>query len=217
MKVFIFDFDGTLVDTMGILARKASLLINKHYGMDKEDASRAYLRTCGLPFRAQLELLFPSDPRNDSVSLEFEEWKNGIYGKRIPLRPKAEEILALLKEHDKRICISSNNLQEYVERVVVSWNVEFDLVLGWDGKGFRKGFPHFEKAKGTFGVSRDEMAFIGDSLNDLKLAGEYGIPFIAMGFTFPRVHFMKEDPGTLYCEDFGKLRRYLSRIIPELR
>jgi hypothetical protein len=51
--------------------------------MDIKNAKKAYIETSGLPFRVQLEFLFPHDPKNLNVSMEFEEWKKNLYNSKI--------------------------------------------------------------------------------------------------------------------------------------
>ena len=47
MRLIVFDFDGTLVDTMEAYAEKASELIEKFYGVPREKARKMYLETSG--------------------------------------------------------------------------------------------------------------------------------------------------------------------------
>lgn len=58
--LILFDFDGTLVDTMPAHSKLAAEVINKYFGINKKLAYKKYIETSGLPFEKQLEIIFPS-------------------------------------------------------------------------------------------------------------------------------------------------------------
>src|ERR1700690_988871 len=74
-KVLLCDLDGTLIDTMPVLADLATEVMVGMYGVPKTLARELYLATCGLPFIAQLEDIFPGDARNREASNLFEDMK----------------------------------------------------------------------------------------------------------------------------------------------
>src|SRR5262245_24445985 len=74
------DLDGTLIDTMPILADWASEVLAETYGMPRPLARELYLATCGLPFCQQLEAICPGDPRNAAASDRFEARKPALCG-----------------------------------------------------------------------------------------------------------------------------------------
>jgi beta-phosphoglucomutase-like phosphatase (HAD superfamily) len=64
----MWDFDGTLVDTMPSHTKLASEVINKHFGLPKEKAKQEYLKTTGSPFDIQLKMIFPkSDGKKKKI------------------------------------------------------------------------------------------------------------------------------------------------------
>src|SRR5262245_26643638 len=74
-KVLLCDLDGTLIDSMPILADLATEVMEERFGMPRVLARELYLATCGLPFVKQLEQIFPGDPRNAEASAIFEQRK----------------------------------------------------------------------------------------------------------------------------------------------
>ncbi len=71
VKLVVFDLDGTLVDTMGSFANHAATLMERHYGLLHETGYSQYMKTSGLPFKQQLEVLFPRNHKNASVAHQF--------------------------------------------------------------------------------------------------------------------------------------------------
>ena len=75
-KAYLFDFDGTLVDTMPGFADIAGKVMHRyHPEISFEYARQRYLETSGNPFFKQLEIIFPGDPTNPEKARIFEETK----------------------------------------------------------------------------------------------------------------------------------------------
>ncbi len=194
VRLVVFDLDGTLVDSMSLYAEKAGELINKHYGLEKDKAIKLYLQTSGLPFLEQLNLLFPQEhQKNKRVAELFENWKMEVI-KGLRIKEEGGEVLEELRKRGIITAISSNNLQEYVEKIVRNSGVEVDFVLGWDGKDFKKGKPHFSLLEKKTGIHRKHFLFVGDSLRDLILAKESGVGFVALEGAFKEEDFKSLEP-----------------------
>jgi len=193
-RAVMFDFDGTLVDTMSGFADIASDVMHRRYGHDLATARHDYLRTSGLPFRQQLELIFPGDPRNDDAASEFEATKQeGFFAERFDDDVKAA--VAGLQRKGLRCIVSSNNFQELVDRFVArETDVRFDLVLG-ARPNFYKGADHFRHVREVLGLAEDELVFVGDSLKDGQKASATRVRFIARTGTFTADDFARAFPG----------------------
>ncbi|GAH91182.1 unnamed protein product, partial [marine sediment metagenome] len=80
IKAVIFDFDGTIANTMPFLTELAIKVITENYNISKDKAKTRYIETIGMDFASQLETIFPGNPANQQVSTIFEERKvNGIF------------------------------------------------------------------------------------------------------------------------------------------
>ncbi len=109
-KVVVFDFDGTLVDTMELYAERASELMEEYYGIPKDRAVKLYWETAGLAFKDQMEVLFPGNQNNVAVVELFEKWKSTII-KDVTLSEEAREVLFRLKTMGLIVAVSSNNIE----------------------------------------------------------------------------------------------------------
>ncbi len=178
VRLVIFDLDGTLIDTMGDYTNKASALIAEHFQLDSCLARNLYIETSGLPFRRQLEQLFPGNYKDDQVAALFEEWKNDYLADGISLPSNIRRTLHHIRRAGLRIAISSNNMQKHLENLTPGWPV--DLAMGFVDDRFCKGEPHFVWLEQHFGIARDYMVFVGDSLNDLILSTASGVSFLAL-------------------------------------
>jgi len=203
-KAILFDLDGTLINTMEGFADLAGELIERDFGVDFVSARRNYITTSGIPFKHQLEVMFPGDLRNYDVQKEFEERKQNVF---FNTAPDDDTILALtrLKELGIKVIVSSNNYHEFVLKYFNKYNrFSFDMILGYKD-GFAKGKDHILHVVKTFDISRKDMIFIGDSLHDGEVAGEFGIPFIGRIAIRTRDEFLLKFPNILCVDRIGEI------------
>lgn len=203
--VIVFDFDGTIVNSMEAFANIAAEVMPKRLPIDSETARRRYLETSGIPFFQQLELLFPDDPANASTAEEFELAKLEGYLDE-PLFEDAVETVQHLRSRGIKVVVSSNNFQNLVDRFVGETGIEFDMVLGFK-QNFAKGADHFAHIIETLGVDREKIAFIGDSIKDGERAQNFGIDFIGKEGIFTREQFSKSFPDAKVISTLADLKR----------
>jgi phosphoglycolate phosphatase-like HAD superfamily hydrolase len=202
-RLLLCDLDGTLIDTMPILADLAATVLTESYGMPRPLARELYLATCGLPFCQQLEAICPGDARNAAVSDRFEAAKPALCrSARMPADTR--RALITLQGRGVRIVVSSNNGVDNVEAFARDSGFAFDLVLGF-GDGLAKGAPHIARAEQAFGVRREEMVFVGDSLHDGDIASNERLSFVGVAGTFSRERFTLRFPNLPVVQRFGDL------------
>lgn len=203
-RVVVFDFDGTIVNSMDAFADIAAEVMPKYFPIDRDTARFKYLETSGIPFFEQLEVLFPGDPANKAAAEEFEMAKlDGYFDE--PIFEDAAETVQHLRERGIKVVVSSNNFQHLVDRFVGETGIEFDMVLGYKD-GFAKGAPHFAHIERTLGVDKKEIAFVGDSLKDGEKADSYGVLFIGKEGVFAREDFQRRFPGARVIENLAELK-----------
>lgn len=204
-KAIIFDFDGTLVDTMHIFADVASRLIFEHYGLERELARQKYFETSGLPFCKQIEIIFPGHNLNQKITSAYETEKIEATSDIIMER-ETREALKTLKDRGYELAVSSNNFQHNISRFVENNRLGglFRLALGFKD-GFGKGREHFDFIKNELGLDSREMIFIGDSINDARLAKENSIDFMGKTGTFAKKDFVKFDKSIKCIENISDL------------
>lgn len=197
IQAIVFDFDGTIANTMPILERIAVTLLQKNYGISKDLATRGYISTTGLPFVQQIELLFPKHSLNQKVVAAFERKKlENIFEQ--PLFADTSETLDTLRARDYFIVISSSTIQptieEYCKRVGIAELL--DLMLGFS-PGFEKGKAHFDQVCKHFDINPGSILFIGDSIKDAERALEHHTSFIGRTGMFSREEFVKVVPDCI--------------------
>lgn len=203
-KAYLFDFDGTLVDTMPGFADIAGRVMHQfHPEISFEYARQRYLETSGNPFFQQLEIIFPGDPTNPQKARIFEDTKiEGFYKSRFT--EEVKDTINKLRASGHIAGIASNNFQELIDRFVANGGLEFDIVLGFR-PGFEKGKAHFDFVRQKYGLSKGDLTFVGDSLRDAEKAYNYGISFVGICGTFQRGDFIKIREDIVTIESMKEL------------
>jgi phosphoglycolate phosphatase-like HAD superfamily hydrolase len=203
-KAYLFDFDGTLIDTMDGYADIAGTVINRyHPEMSFDEARRKYLETSGVPFFQQLEILFPGNKTNAEKARIFEETKKeGFFNERFS--DDVRYTINTLRERGFIAGVSSNNFQDLIDRFVEREGLEFDVVLGYRN-GFEKGKTHFDYVMRKFSLKEDELTFVGDSLKDAERAIGSNIHFIGLCGTFEMRDFHEIDDTIITISNIKEL------------
>ena len=176
--VVMFDLDGTLIDTMGDFADIAADEMARAHGYDFAHARRRYLETSGIPFRQQLEVIAPGDPRNQGVSDRFEQRKIDASNSAMMDEGTVAGLRALLAA-GVRLVVSSSSAQHHVDHFAERSQrafpqLSFALALGF-GHGLAKGAPHVTRVLEALAVVRERLLFVGDSIKDGDIAREMQI------------------------------------------
>jgi len=203
-KAYLFDFDGTLVNTMSGFADIAARVINRfNPEIPVEKARARYLETSGNPFFQQLEIITPGDPANREKARIFEETKiEGFFNSTFT--SDVRETINELRARGHIAGIASNNFQELIDRFVENEKLDFDIILGFR-KGFEKGRAHFDYVREKFNLEKEDITFVGDSLKDAEKAFAYGLKFVGICGTFKRDDFLKIREDIVTIENIKEL------------
>ena len=212
-KAVVFDFDGTLVDTMQSFADTAADVMSTTYAISFADARRRYLETSGIPFFQQLEVIFPDDSRNEASAAEFERRKLEAFFEE-SFDDDVRNTLARLRVEGIKVAVSSNNFQHLIERFVDRDDVQFDAVLGCK-ENFFKGKDHFEWLRSNLDLGADDILFVGDSLMDAVRAKESGVAFVGRTGTFTAEAFTDAHPGIPTIDRLAELQNVIGVMRPK--
>ena len=195
MKAYLFDFDGTLVDTMEGFADIAGEVIHKfHNDMSYKDARRRYLETSGVPFHQQLEIIFPNDADNKEIVSIFEERKQeGFF--LAEFSQDVKDAINGLRARGDYAGVSSNNFQDLIEKFVSTRDLEFSVIMGYRSEEFQKGKDHFDYFISEFDIAREDLTFVGDSIKDAEKARDNNIAFIGVKGVFSQGDFDSVIPN----------------------
>ncbi len=179
-KLIIFDFDGTLADTLGALMRISNRLAPE-FGYpqigDEQLASLKYLSSWEiiklskvalwkLPFLLKrVKEEFPAEVRN------------------VRLFPGAIELLNTLKAQGYTLGIVSSNAEQNIRSLLAQNQIEnlFDFVASASTFGKGKAIGKLLK---QYKCPKSDAIYIGDEIRDIQAARSIGIRVVAVGWGF---------------------------------
>lgn len=191
MDAILFDFDGTLLDSMGPKSRLAVEIFGRYLVLrDPELARQRFLETSGQPFIVQTRLLFPEvgEPIRERITEEYHMLVRGLK----PHLKVFEEVPQVLGELHKKysLAISSSSRSDELNYWVDQYGLRpyFAAVLGTDGE-FHKGKPHIEFIRQQFNPAK--IYVVGDSPADMAAAVAAGAIPIGRAGTVPETALRK--------------------------
>lgn len=186
--VVLFDFDGTLADTMATIVEVASeVLVN--WGMAPEELGDVS-RLVGPPFpQAFCEVygLSWEDALDVTERYRLVYTKKGV--EAWPVFPGVAQLLESLHARGRRLGVVSSKRVDLVKRGVMDNALGdlFDVCLGRTGDEGSKASRILEAVR-QLGVDIDDVVYVGDRYYDVEAAHMAGVPCIGVlwGETAPR-------------------------------
>jgi len=221
IKGIIFDFDGTVADTMDYLTDTAVKLISnvmkqaEVYKLSTGEVRKKYIETTGLPFFEQLKILFPEKEEKEieKIAKIFEKEKekeifkyNLVYG--------VKPTLKFLKKKGIKVFLCSSTREEIVKQYCYNKGVDkyIDEIMG-----LKEGLKKMEQIKyilRKYKFDHREVIFIGDSLRDKLIADEIGISFLALSGTFRYEEFVNRKIDVIHkITDLIKIIKFSEKVI----
>ena len=197
-RVFVFDWDGTILDSMERKYCNFSEILKKtiethhHMIIDIELLKSCYVELSGAPRKEivnkiseRLGMEF-SDALHNDFSFALTE-KNKIDLLDVELFKDALEFLKMLKHNGKILYISSsvpNAELSYLAKKMLPIKLYQYMsgIYGTDGS-FKKGKGHFNKIISNERVEKDEVIFFGDDVMDVNLGVAFGVDTVLVNRT----------------------------------
>ena len=195
MQAYLFDFDGTLVDSAPDLTRALDLALN-----------RAGLPGVGLELGKQMvghgagklvERALQHVTNEQSVTMEsplcrlllsvFLEEYEPICAKTSVLYPGAMDLIHTLKDQGKQVGLVTNKPRRFVELMLPAFNLfdVFDSIVAGDDLPTKKPEPDMvHRALSDLDCAPYEACLVGDSKADLGAAKAAGVASILVSFGY---------------------------------
>jgi len=197
----IFDFDGTIADTLAAIVRLANKY-NADLGippLDREEieamrgmSSRAILKKHRIPLAKLPYLLI-----HYQKELSHEIDKLGLF-------PGIREVLLELKALGVKLGILTSNSEENVEKFLQARELDvFDFIhseVNLFGKS--RALKHVLKENE---VDRGEVIYVGDEARDIDACRKAKVPVIAVSWGFQRRDFLIDHDPNFIVDSPGEI------------
>ncbi len=179
-KLIMFDFDGTLADTLGALVRIANRLAPefKYQQIGEEQLTR-------LQYLSPWEIM---------KLYKVSWWKLPFLVKRVreefpaevgtvKLFPGVVELLLALKSRGYRLGIVSSNSEANIRSLLKQYRLEYLFDFITTGSTFGKG-KTIERMMKQYNCPKSDAIYIGDEIRDIQAARSIDIRVIAVAWGF---------------------------------
>ncbi len=188
-KTFIFDLDGTLLDTLGDLAAAVNYALRTH-GMPEHSIDDVR-RFVGNGVRKLMERAIPDGTANPEFEATFATFRQYYMAHSLDTtRPYdgIPETLAALKARGCRLAVVSNKMMAATQELCQYFFPDtIEVAIGEnEAEGIRKkpAPDTVFAALRQLGVGEDEAVYVGDSDVDLETARQSGLPCISVLWGF---------------------------------
>ena len=188
-KVYIFDLDGTLLDTLGDLAAAVNYALRTH-GMPEHSIDDVR-RFVGNGVRKLMERAIPDGAANPQFDEAFATFRQYYMTHSLDTTRPYEgipETLAALKERGCRLAVVSNKMMAATQELCQHFFPDtIEVAIGEnEAEGIRKkpAPDTVFAALRQLGVGEEGAVYVGDSDVDLETARQSGLPCISVLWGF---------------------------------
>ena len=204
-RVIIFDWDGTIINSLDLKIANASNLFHETFGIDPTKVASAYRRHSGIPRHELFDAICDDNGLPPVTSAQFQNLSNRFTelnlsvlsdpeNKRIVPKGTIKALHMLVEQNIPRYISSSATTQEILQ-VARSHDLKvyFNEILG-SSPGFSKGKEHIRYVQAKQKVALRQIVFVGDEPNDIHLGKSAGVLTVALVGTHPKEELANARP-----------------------
>ena len=197
---FIFDLDGTLLDTLQDLATSVNYALRQH--AMPEHSLDDVRRFVGNGVRLLMERAVPEGAQNPHFEAAFSTFRQHYMQHSLDTtRPYdgIPEMLDELKRRGCRVAVVSNKMMAATQELIAHFFPQIEVAIGeHEAEGIRKkpAPDTVREALRQLGVTTKNAVYVGDSDVDIETAYNSGLPCISVLWGFRDQDFLLSHGAT---------------------
>jgi phosphoglycolate phosphatase-like HAD superfamily hydrolase len=216
IKAIVFDWDGTIVDTMPLKIKNASRIFKKHYGVSCKYTRESYKNHSGVSRKELFNLIAKDNIGKglsgfefSKISAEFTLRNINSYKSSTVFNEKYREIFTWLTKRNLMLFVSSSAVKDEIVKLAILLNIKdcFLEILG-SFDNFRKGKHHIDYIKKKYALSTNHIMFVGDEKVDMRLSGRLGLMCVGVA-NGKRKSSLEMEFADYVIQDLTELRSIL--------
>ena len=217
-QLLIFDWDGTLVDSIGRIV-EAMHQAALSSGLPRLD-DVAIKGIIGLALPEAIRVLYP-DLKDQACSERFAQRYSDCYltleTEPSPLFPGVAEALEAFRAQGFHLAVATGKSRHGLQRVLQGrgWLDYFDVTRCADETASKPHPLMLQEILTHCRVSPKQALMVGDSVFDLQMATNAGIDSVAVGFGAQSLDSLRAHGPRLAINEFSELRTWLGAHIHE--
>ena len=201
-RLVIFDFDGTLANTVPVIVRTARTVLARH-GLTDDDMGDL-TRLVGPPFPQAYSLVYGfSEDEAAQITAEYRAIYRTIGPEAWPLFDGVAGLLRRLRAAGRLTAVASSKQMPMVRTALADNKITdlFDLALGKSSDAEGDKIALIARTLRELGVSADDAVMVGDRHHDVEAAAACGVP--GVGVTYGGTGTVEElmGAGAWACAD----------------
>ena len=202
-STFVFDLDGTLLDTLGDLAASVNYALHSH-GMPERSVDEVR-RFVGNGVRLLMERAVPDGAQNPHFEETFATFRQYYMEHALDTTHPYDGITGTLNELKRRGCrlaVVSNKMMAATQELVAHFFPDIEVAIGeHEAEGIRKKpAPDtvFEALRQLGMHDTATAVYVGDSDVDIATARNAGLPCISVLWGFRDRDFLTKNGATTF-------------------
>ena len=180
--LIIFDWDGTLMDSIGLIVESMHVAGEAHGFTTTDQAVKDII---GLSLMHGIEILYPqaSDTQKLAIQQSYAEYYIPN-SHRTPFFAPIENMLLMLKQQDKQLAVATGKKRKGLDRVLEASASHhyFTITRCADESGSKPDPQMLRDILDYTNQPISQAVFIGDSIYDIQMANHLGMTSIAVNY-----------------------------------
>lgn len=204
-QTYIFDLDGTLLDTLADLAASVNYALRTHHM--PEHSLDDVRRFVGDGVRLLMIRAVPDGEQNPQFEAAFQTFREHYMAHSLDTTHPYDgipELLAELKARGKRLAVVSNKFYAATQELCRHFFPDtIEVAIGeHEAEGIKKkpAPDTVIEALRQLGVTKENAVYVGDSDVDIATARNSGLPCISVLWGFRDRDFLTEKGATTFVE-----------------
>ncbi|MBP3842033.1 MAG: HAD-IA family hydrolase [Prevotella sp.] len=204
-QTYIFDLDGTLLDTLADLAASVNYALRTHHM--PEHSLDDVRRFVGNGVRLLMIRAVPNGEQNPQFEAAFQTFREHYMAHSLDTTHPYDgipELLAELKARGKRLAVVSNKFYAATQELCRHFFPDtIEVAIGeHEAEGIKKkpAPDTVIEALRQLGVTKENAVYVGDSDVDIATARNSGLPCISVLWGFRDRDFLTEKGATTFVE-----------------
>lgn len=218
-KLLIFDWDGTLVDSIGRIVA-AMHAATDQCGLER-CSDEAVKGIIGLALPEAIAVLYPALvlEQAERLRLRYSECYVALDQQPSPLFPGVEHGLLALREQGYRLAVATGKTRRGLQRILdaLGWQEFFDITRCADETASKPDPRMLHEILEHCGVTAERALMVGDASFDLVMAQRAGMDAVAVGYGAQTLAALSAHDPKLSVSDFMQLSAWLARAPAEPR
>ena len=180
--LIIFDWDGTLMDSIGLIVESMHIAGEAHGFRTTDQAVKDII---GLSLMHGIEILYPQASEAQKLAIQQSYAEYYIPNShRTPFFMPIDEMLLTLKQQDKQLAVATGKKRKGLDRVLEASASRhyFTITRCADESGSKPDPQMLRDILDYTNQPISQAVFIGDSIYDIQMANHLGMTSIAVNY-----------------------------------